>query len=104
LCADKERKLPTLSEDTPSDGSDSNSSDTNSQNDVVLLSEAEPIYPVFFAKYDYTSEDISFKSGDQLFIINDDNKDWWYARAKDSGEEGHVPSNYVAKSSLDAEE
>ena len=48
---------------------------------------------------------MSFKKGDELFIINNDDKDWWFARAKSSGQEGCVPSSYVAElKSLDAEE
>ena len=70
--------------------------------------EAEPTYPLFVAKYDYKSETVkamSFSKGDKLYIINDDDKDWWFARAKGSGQEGCVPSSYVAESnSLEAEE
>ena len=48
---------------------------------------------------------MSFNKGDELFIIRNDDEDWWFARAKSSGKEGCVPSNYVAKSnSLEAEE
>ena len=71
-------------------------------------SEVESTPPLFIAKYDYksrTNTDMSFKKGDQLFIINDDNKDWWFARAKHSDQKGRVPSSYVVKiSSLDVEE
>ena len=75
--------------------------------DTQETSEVELIYPLYIAKYDYASRsdnEMSFKRGDQFFIINNDNKDWWYARAKHSGEEGHVPNNYVTKSPIDAEE
>ena len=72
------------------------------------MSEVEPTHTLFVAKYDYksqTAKDMSFKKGDELFIINSDNKDWWFARAKNSGQEGCVPSSYVAQlKSLDAEE
>ena len=48
---------------------------------------------------------MSFSKGDKLYIINNDDKDWWFARAKSSGQEGRVPSSYVAEfKTLDAEE
>ena len=76
--------------------------------DSSASSEAEPTHPLFVAKYNYKSQthkDMSFKKGDKLFIINNDDKDWWFARAKGSGQEGYVPSSYVAEvESLDAEE
>jgi len=58
----------------------------------------------FVALYDYdarTDEDLSFKKGDLLEILNDTQGDWWYARAKSTraaGDkvEGYIPSNYVA--------
>jgi len=58
----------------------------------------------FVALYDYdarTDEDLSFKKGDLLEILNDTQGDWWYARAKSSRAagaklEGYIPSNYVA--------
>ena len=40
-----------------------------------------------------------------MYIISTDDGDWWYARLKDSGKEGYIPSNYVAiYGSLAAEE
>ena len=76
--------------------------------DSSASTEIEPTHPLFVAKYDYESQtvkDMSFNKGDKLFIINNDDKDWWLARAKSSGQEGCVPSSYVAKfKSLDAEE
>ena len=70
--------------------------------------EAELTNPVFVAQYDYsarTNGDLSIKRGDLLYIMNSDDEDWWFARAKHSGQEGYVPSNYVAecKSELDTE-
>ena len=65
-------------------------------------------YPIFVGKYDYdsrTDDDLSFKKGDLMYIISTDEGDWWFARAKDGGKEGYIPSNYVAEyKSLDAEE
>ena len=31
-----------------------------------------------------------------MYIINDKEGKWWFARNKDSGEEGYIPSNFVA--------
>jgi len=68
----------------------------------------EPNYPVYVGKYDYdsrTDDDLSFKKGDLLYIMSTDEGDWWFARGKDNGIEGYIPSNYVAEwKSLDAEE
>lgn len=65
-------------------------------------------YPIYVGKYDYdsrTDDDLSFKKGDLMYIISTDEGDWWFARSKDSGKEGYIPSNYVAEfKSLDAEE
>ena len=65
-------------------------------------------YPVYVGKYDYdsrTDDDLSFKKGDLMYIISTDEGDWWFARSKDNGKEGYIPSNYVAEyKSLDAEE
>ena len=69
--------------------------------------EVELIFPLYIAKYDYTSKgdrEMSFKRGDQFYIINDDDNDWWFARAKHSSQEGCVPNNYITRAPLDAEE
>ena len=62
---------------------------------------------VFVALYDYdarTDEDLSFKKGEHLIILNDTQGDWWYARSKSTKLEGYIPSNYVAKlESIEAE-
>ena len=62
---------------------------------------------VFVALYDYdarTDEDLSFKKGDHLVILNDTQGDWWFARSKATRLEGYIPSNYVAKlESIEAE-
>lgn len=100
MCTDEQRRLPTSSEDLPDD---SKALDIDIQDTLGV----EPIYPLYIARYDYTSRsdiEMSFKRGDQFYIINNDNNDWWYARAKHSGEEGCVPNNYISKAPLDAEE
>ena len=62
---------------------------------------------VFVALYDYdarTDEDLSFKKGEHLYIINDTQGEWWFARSHSSKLEGYIPSNYVAKlQSVEAE-
>lgn len=67
-----------------------------------------PNCPTFVAKYDYesrTNDDLTFNKGDLLYIISTDEGDWWYAQHKVTGEQGFIPSNYVAEhDSLDAEE
>ena len=45
---------------------------------------------------------VGFKKCDLLYIINNDDRDWWLARSKDTGKERYIRSNYVAKvNSLD---
>ena len=40
-----------------------------------------------------------------MYIISVDEGDWWFARSKESGKEGYIPSNFVAEyGSLDAEQ
>lgn len=62
---------------------------------------------LYIALYDYearTDEDLSFKKGNQLEILNDTQGDWWFARSLVTGQEGYIPSNYIAKSkSLESE-
>lgn len=62
---------------------------------------------IFVALYDYdarTDEDLSFKKGEHLEILNDTQGDWWFARSKSTKNEGYIPSNYVAKlKSIEAE-
>jgi len=63
--------------------------------------------PQFVALYDYearTIEDLSFKKGEIVEIINDTQGDWWYARSRTTKLEGYIPSNYVARvKSLESE-
>lgn len=68
----------------------------------------EANWPLFVGKYDYdsrTEDDLGFRKGDLLYIINTEEGDWWFAQHKDNGGKGFVPSNYIAEyKSLDAEE
>ena len=62
---------------------------------------------LFIALYDYdarTDEDLSFRKGDILEILNDMQGDWWYVRSRSTKQEGYVPSNYIARlKSLESE-
>lgn len=66
-----------------------------------------PNAKIFVALYDYdarTDEDLSFRKGEHLEILNDTQGDWWLARSKRTRQEGYIPSNYVAKlKSIEAE-
>ena len=100
VCTDEQKKLPTSSEDLPGNGE---ALDVGTRDTLGV----EPIYPLYIARYDYTSRsdsEMSFKRGDQFYIMNNDHNDWWYAKAKHSGELGCVPNNYISKAPLDAEE
>lgn len=68
-----------------------------------------PNEQLFQAMYDYdarTEDDLSFRKGDQLRIINNQDGDWWQAELTSRpGKVGFIPSNYVVPmSSLEAEE
>ena len=52
----------------------------------------------FVALFNYnstTEEDLSFKKGEHLDILDKSQGDWWYAMSKHTKEKGYVPSNYV---------
>lgn len=59
------------------------------------------------ALYDYEAihqEDLSFKKGDQMVVL-EESGEWWKARSLVSRKEGYIPSNYVAHvNSLETEE
>ncbi|MFH4976191.1 hypothetical protein AB6A40_002900 [Gnathostoma spinigerum] len=63
--------------------------------------------PLFVALFDYdarTDEDLSFKKDELLYILNDMQGDWWYAKSKTTNLQGYIPSNYVApERSIDAQ-
>ena len=51
-----------------------------------------------------TDEDLSFKKGEHMYIINDTQGEWWFARSHATKLEGYIPSNYVAQlQSVEAE-
>ncbi|XP_062316373.1 tyrosine-protein kinase HCK-like isoform X1 [Osmerus eperlanus] len=58
------------------------------------------------ALYDYEAVnegDLAFKKGDKLKILVESGE-WWKAMAMATGQEGYIPSNYVAKDTLETEE
>lgn len=68
--------------------------------DAQSIASASSTGRIYLALYDYdarTDEDLSFKKGEHLEILNDTQGDWWYARSRTTKLEGYIPSNYVAK-------
>ena len=63
---------------------------------------------VFTALYPYnarTAEDLTFDKGAQLLVIGNMEGAWWMARSIQTGQEGYIPSNYVASANtLESEE
>ncbi|KAG7460755.1 hypothetical protein MATL_G00202130 [Megalops atlanticus] len=54
---------------------------------------------VVIAQHDFipvNNDDLGFKKGDKLKVLEEDG-DWWYAKSLDTGEEGYIPSTYVAR-------
>lgn len=54
---------------------------------------------VFIALYDYdarTNEDLSFKKGERLQVVDNTDSDWWLAKSLATHKDGYIPSNYVA--------
>lgn len=72
-----------------------------------VVTKKEKKFPTFVALYDYesrTEDDLEFKAGDFLVILDDMEFDWWMAKHKENGRQGYVPSNFVAKlGSLDCQ-
>ncbi|KAF3859794.1 hypothetical protein F7725_000049 [Dissostichus mawsoni] len=61
---------------------------------------------IAMALYDYEAiheADLGFKKGDKLKIL-EESGEWWKAKLVSTGQEGFIPSNYVAKDTLEAED
>ncbi|KAM9829571.1 tyrosine-protein kinase HCK isoform X2 [Syngnathus typhle] len=61
---------------------------------------------IAIALYDYDAihdGDLGFKKGDKLNIL-EESGEWWRAVLISTGQEGFIPSNYVGKDTLEAEE
>lgn len=55
---------------------------------------------IYVALYDYdarTNEDLSFKKGERLQVLDNTDGDWWLAKSMATQREGYIPSNYVAQ-------
>uniref|UniRef100_A0A3Q2CUL2 SH3 domain-containing protein n=1 Tax=Cyprinodon variegatus TaxID=28743 RepID=A0A3Q2CUL2_CYPVA len=58
------------------------------------------------ALYDYEGiheGDLGFKKGEKLRIL-EESGEWWRAMLISTGKEGYIPSNYVAKDTLETED
>ena len=90
---------------TPSSSGVSSASSTTSAVVLKSLQESNPRFQ-YVAIFDYdarTKDDLTIRKGELLEITNKKNSAWWKAK-NESGEEGWIPSNYVAKrDSLESE-
>ena len=58
----------------------------------------EDTYPIFVAKCDFKSHvdnELSFKKGEELSVINTDAGDRWLAYSHSTGRKGYIHSDYV---------
>ncbi|XP_075901998.1 tyrosine-protein kinase HCK [Nelusetta ayraudi] len=67
------------------------------------LTEGESIAMALFDYEALHEGDLGFKKGDKLKIL-EESGEWWKAMSVSTGQEGYIPSNYVAKDTLEAEE
>ena len=109
-CASKQSEVPKQSSGSVSyvkDQRGGNGYDggmTQSVGQSISMPPPPPVQPpqgalVFQGLYNYearTAEDLSFKKGERLQIMNNTDGDWWLARSMVTGQEGYIPSNYVA--------
>lgn len=68
-------------------------------NDRYSVHSSQIIRQLFVGLYDYdarTNEDLSFKKGDKLTIIDNSQGEWWLA-INDCQLQGYVPSNFLAR-------
>jgi len=63
---------------------------------------------LYIALYDYNAraaDDLTFKKGEHVRVLNQSDGDWWQAQHFTTGKKGFIPSNYVAKvQSIQAED
>ncbi|XP_077991094.1 tyrosine-protein kinase Yes-like [Glandiceps talaboti] len=63
---------------------------------------------IYIALYDYEAriqDDLTFRKGEHLQVLNNSDGDWWLAKLLTSKKEGYVPSNYIAAlKSINAED
>ena len=81
--------------------------DASDDEEEVVIPNERSEDQIYVGKYEYVAmqdDELSFKKGELLYVINDEG-DWWLAENMDSSKEGLIPKNYVAKNkSLEAEE
>uniref|UniRef100_UPI00358F0D0C tyrosine-protein kinase Src42A-like n=1 Tax=Myxine glutinosa TaxID=7769 RepID=UPI00358F0D0C len=61
-----------------------------------------PPWNIYIAMFDYqprTSEDLGFRRGESLTIIDRSKNSWWLAQVVGTDRKGYVPSNYLAQKS-----
>ncbi|XP_033932185.1 tyrosine-protein kinase Blk [Pseudochaenichthys georgianus] len=54
---------------------------------------------IFMAQHDFEAtndRDLPFKKGDKLKVLQDEGE-WWMAKSLETGQEGYIPCNYVAR-------
>ncbi len=69
--------------------------------------ELQPYCDEALALFNFTkreNDELTFQKGDHLKIYDDFDSAWWLAVNNTTGEEGYIPSHYVAKlGSIEAE-
>ena len=128
LCASKDaasggrNQQGSYNQNNQNNSNSSNSASSSGLKSTSHHAHAQPLPPVpepptsqasnsdenmYVALYDYTAraeDDLTFKKGDQLRVLNQSDGDWWQAQLL-TGRKGFIPSNYVAKvQSIQAEE
>ncbi|CAL8255158.1 unnamed protein product [Arctogadus glacialis] len=76
---------------------------SKTQSPSSTLDEAESIATALFDYEGIHADDLGFKKGDRLKILQESGE-WWRAVSISTGQEGYIPSNYVAKNNLETEE
>ncbi|XP_008411070.1 tyrosine-protein kinase HCK isoform X1 [Poecilia reticulata] len=71
----------------------SNATSSDGESDAIALFDYEAIH----------EGDLGFKKGDKLRIL-EESGEWWRAMSISTGKEGYIPSNYVAKDTLETED
>ncbi|XP_054904409.1 tyrosine-protein kinase HCK isoform X1 [Poeciliopsis prolifica] len=71
----------------------SNATSSDGESDAIALFDYEAIH----------EGDLGFKKGDKLRIL-EESGEWWRAKSISTGQEGYIPSNYVAKDTLETED
>ncbi|KAK2825220.1 hypothetical protein Q7C36_019147 [Tachysurus vachellii] len=81
-------------------------SKANKSSPIPPSSSADDFEKTAIALFDYEGlhdGDLGFKKGDKLKIL-EESGEWWKAMSISTGQEGYIPSNYVAKDTLQTED